>query len=408
MNGSVSNHDFSDSRIRLLKIRIAVSPIVACAVFLPHFCAVALGGAYVFPETPNSPGPSRLAWEKPGVLLFTETTLGHLVRLNLNDQSTSVIYSGIHFETRNSPALMVDSERIVWISNPLVSIDASTLEARDYGLQASVTGLVRFRNDSLLYVSSLSQPPFARSRITSLALDSGDADSLGHSSASTRLESGEVYTLSPPRTVSKGKGPEFGEIADMDSDQEGRLVVVDTEKKAVMRVDPESGDRALISNQTIGSGIPIVRPLGLVIGRRNEIFVADAGSEEMPPTIMRVSPDTGDRTIISSVNHGSGLSFLEPVDLVIDEDGTLIVSDTGRDTLFRVDPATGNREVLWQMAPQVSIRRADSWHLEIRASGSLEAAESMDGPWAEVSREGYLLLFDKKLKSHQFFRAVSR
>ncbi len=71
--------------------------------------------------------------------------------------------------------------------------------------------------------------------------------------------------------------------------------------------------------------------------------------------IIKINPTTGDRTTVSSsaASVGTGPSFVSPSGIAIGSDGKLIVTDTGgtngtagSDSVFIVDPTTGNRTII--------------------------------------------------------------
>jgi hypothetical protein len=71
-------------------------------------------------------------------------------------------------------------------------------------------------------------------------------------------------------------------------------VVTDFILEAVVRVDPVSGDRTILSDASIGSGPGFVAPRGIAVGADGNLVVIDSGLEAM----VRVDPVSGDRTII--------------------------------------------------------------------------------------------------------------
>ena len=90
-----------------------------------------------------------------------------------------------------------------------------------------------------------------------------------------------------------------------------------------------------------------------------QISSTDAG-------LIEINPITGDRTIISDNTHGTGMPFNRPVGISPLPNGDLLVADTGTQDqtlfpnnppppgtpfrLYVVDPTTGNRTVISQDA----------------------------------------------------------
>lgn len=68
------------------------------------------------------------------------------------------------------------------------------------------------------------------------------------------------------------------------------------------------------------------------------------------PAMFLIDPTTGNRTIISDNTHGTGPAFTADYGVTIDSQGDLLVADAGANTsgngTIRVDPVTGNRTVV--------------------------------------------------------------
>jgi len=103
-------------------------------------------------------------------------------------------------------------------------------------------------------------------------------------------------------TIFIGSGPGFLSPFGIAVEADGSLVVVDFGLDAVVRVDPVSGDRTIISNASIGSGPGFVGPVGVAVEANGSLVVADSGLD----AVVRVDPVSGDRTIISDARIGSG------------------------------------------------------------------------------------------------------
>ena len=62
--------------------------------------------------------------------------------------------------------------------------------------------------------------------------------------------------------------------------------------------------------------------------------------------LLEIDPVTGNRTILSDNNTGTGQTFSYPEGVTQMSNGDLLVMDQGNETLFEVDPSTGNRTVV--------------------------------------------------------------
>jgi len=70
--------------------------------------------------------------------------------------------------------------------------------------------------------------------------------------------------------------------------------------------------------------------------------VADPGTR----AVVRADPATGNRTIVSNASIGSGLEFKEPMGIAVEVDGSLVVIDHYLEVVMRVDPTTGDRTIV--------------------------------------------------------------
>ena len=157
--------------------------------------------------------------------------------------------------------------------------------------------------------------------------------------------------------MGRGSGPAFMDPSGIAVQDDGSLVVVDSGLKAVVRVDPKTGDRMIISDNEddmgMGSGPAFMDP-------RGGIAVQDDGSlvvvDSVLRAVVRVDPKTGDRMIISKLisdpndvddmGRGSGPDFMDPSDIAVQDDGSLVVVDSVLRAVVRVDPKTGDRMII--------------------------------------------------------------
>jgi hypothetical protein len=96
------------------------------------------------------------------------------------------------------------------------------------------------------------------------------------------------------------------------------------------------------------------RPAGLAVEAAGSLVVGDEGLG----AVLRVNPITGDRAIISGCAAvdsggrcvgeiiGAGPRFLTPVGIVVEAAGSLVVGDVGLGAVLRVDPFTGDRVIV--------------------------------------------------------------
>ena len=192
-----------------------------------------------------------------------------------------------------------------------------------------------------------------------------------------------------------GSGPGLWYPSDLVVEADSSIVALDLWRKAVVRIDPISGDRTIVSDDTTGSGPVFSSPAGLAIEADGSLVIAEER------VLKRVDPVTGNRMIVSGHTTGSGPVFSSLVSLAIEADGSLMVVDT--DALVRVDPVTGNRMIvsdgttgsgpvlLWPAALAIeadgSLVVADDHRLFYRVASALVRIDPVSGDRAIISND---------------------
>ncbi len=143
-------------------------------------------------------------------------------------------------------------------------------------------------------------------------------------------------------------GPQLNGPMDLAVAANGDIYVANTFGTNVIRVDPVTGARTMVSaNGNPGGGNPFVWPWGMTIDAGGDILIADSQAFGGPGGIIRVDPATGARTVLSNNATGAGPQFSHPGDLVVEAcTGTVLVTDSGTNSVYRVDPATGDRTLV--------------------------------------------------------------
>lgn len=132
---------------------------------------------------------------------------------------------------------------------------------------------------------------------------------------------------------------------------DGQLLGGDIANAALLSINPSTGDRHVVSKSSplqgpmVGSGAIIPRIAGIIVDSSGSVIVSDVTDM----SVLSIDPLTGDRTTVSQDQvRGTGQDFEVPYDLVIDaNDGSYIVSVFDRFSLFRVDPSTGDRTIIF-------------------------------------------------------------
>ena len=128
--------------------------------------------------------------------------------------------------------------------------------------------------------------------------------------------------------------------------QPGDILVADFSQNAIFRVDPNSGDRTVVSSNTVGTGPMLASPTSLALEADGSILVSTRFD-----FVYRVDPATGNRTEVSGPSQGTGAELLQPTGIEVANDGTIFLSDGGEGlsttvAVRRIDPSSGNREVI--------------------------------------------------------------
>jgi streptogramin lyase len=117
----------------------------------------------------------------------------------------------------------------------------------------------------------------------------------------------------------------------------------------------------------IGAGPRIGEPVGVAVEASGDLVVIDRASQ----SVFRVDPTTGDRTLISGASVGAGPLFEGLSSIAVDTGGDLVVVDSSLPAVLRVDSATGDRSAISDAANGIGPALALPNDVAIEASGSL-------------------------------------
>lgn len=151
----------------------------------------------------------------------------------------------------------------------------------------------------------------------------------------------------------RGSGPTFNSPSSIKIDHESNTAyIADQANKSIYAIELSSGNRTLISNDSHGVGQDFVAidsiELDLV---NNRMFVTDNGSLYFPTrefkSVIEVSIETGNRTVISGLGMGNGQKLELPVGISLDlANNRALIADYGTQSLSWVDLESGNRSIL--------------------------------------------------------------
>jgi hypothetical protein len=157
-----------------------------------------------------------------------------------------------------------------------------------------------------------------------------------------------------------GAGPAMDALFGVVVEASGDIVVADS--FALLRIDPLTGDRVVLSgctdvgcSGTVGAGIAFEKPQEIELDASGNVLVAD-GDPTSPPfrAVLRVDSVSGDRSVVSGCADaacnaivGAGTLFSEGlIGLQVENTGAILVSDNQQRALFQVDPNNGGRTVV--------------------------------------------------------------
>ena len=146
-----------------------------------------------------------------------------------------------------------------------------------------------------------------------------------------------------------GSGPFIDQVTRIDFRNGNTLLGLDRGiTKALFEIDMSTGNRTILSSNTLGTGILFEQPWALAYNPiTDRAYVANDDNAGQTDEIIEIDLSTGNRTILSDVNNGSGPTFSSPESLTMDlAHNRLLLVDRGVDGVTAIDLVTGNRTIL--------------------------------------------------------------
>lgn len=147
----------------------------------------------------------------------------------------------------------------------------------------------------------------------------------------------------------QGDGPVFDQPeAIAVSIDDGVAYVADSDISGIFEVDLSNGNRTILSGADEGEGVEFSSPMAVVLdGDSNRLLVMDRGSFFSPAALFGVSLETGDRAVLSGVDHGTGDNFDAPSSIALDpSQNRVLVAESFNGAIVQVDLSnSGNRTV---------------------------------------------------------------
>jgi DNA-binding beta-propeller fold protein YncE len=196
----------------------------------------------------------------------------------------------------------------------------------------------------------------------------------------------------PVSSATTGSGPVFEspQAIAVDVPANRAFVTDGSGQDALFQVDLATGNRAIVSSGAVGSGPAFVMPAGVAWDAgTGDVLVADARSAY--GALISVDPLTGDRTVVSDDTTGSGTELDKAADVCLDAaaGSAFVVDRTHRP--FQIDLGTGGRALVFDDSV------GDGTRLSSFASGPWDVAVDPGRKLAYVTAydtDGVLLAID--------------
>lgn len=168
------------------------------------------------------------------------------------------------------------------------------------------------------------------------------------------VRTGDLFIVSSggspvdPNVPIIGSGPPFLGPVGLVRETSGQLIVGDQPSATIFRVDPLSGDREVVSGPSRGDGPPFtgrIKQFALEADGKL-LLVVGSVSQGGEGRIFRIDPDSGDRTVVSGPEMGEGPRLMDPEGIVLNSLNTIFVTDIGQAAVIQIDPINGNRTII--------------------------------------------------------------
>ncbi|MBT3879493.1 MAG: hypothetical protein HON76_18670 [Candidatus Scalindua sp.] len=122
----------------------------------------------------------------------------------------------------------------------------------------------------------------------------------------------------------------------------GDIIITEDSVDGVMKVDPSNGSTSVITSQSTEGTLIFDNPEGLTIDSNGLLIVVNNNDDGAPvgiDSVLKVDPVTGDTRIIATETSTGG-KINEPKGVVVGEDGSIFIADTGSDSIVELEETT--------------------------------------------------------------------
>ncbi len=211
-------------------------------------------------------------------------------------------------------------------------------------------------NRTLLLDASIADDPFPKSFSGIAATDDGSVYVtnfvLEPDIARVDQQAGELVNVTPAN-ISNG-------VNDIVPIGGNRALVVDVFRRAIVEVALPDDNETIISNVDTQAG-PVDTEVGtgpdfgqsprtITVADDGTIYEGDEANSSFGlgvSVIFAIDPASGNRTLVSGPDNGEGPDIGRPIDLIVDDEGLLLLIDGNHPgQLIVIDPQTGDRSFL--------------------------------------------------------------
>jgi sugar lactone lactonase YvrE len=153
-------------------------------------------------------------------------------------------------------------------------------------------------------------------------------------------------------TSNDGNGAPMNSVSALAVDRDDSLVVLDYYEKNIVRIDPLTGHRTLISGPTRGEG-PLFPYISTISLDHNGNIWTSVYNDSTQSALVRIDPNTGDRIIVSGFGMGDGPLLFSDLHDILNFDADSVIVTT-QNQLFHIDLTNGNRSVIETDGPWVN------------------------------------------------------
>jgi hypothetical protein len=151
-------------------------------------------------------------------------------------------------------------------------------------------------------------------------------------------------------SASSQDGPTLSTVSKLALGNDNSILVADHRDMSVIRIDPVTGVRQLITGAARGDG-PLAPINNLAVSPAGDIWLTTFSRPEGGYEVVKVDPETGDRILVSDFDMGGNYASLDARGFLVLNDRTALASTSAG--IIQIDLTTGNRRLRGWTGPLV-------------------------------------------------------